>query len=291
MQSFNEFINSDKPILFLNFSHDVEEHDGSTINIKKFLTNEIRNSVFFDYTDIKFQFGELFVNDLKISDCSFVFFGAIHENMEFAVSVENFCKNSKIATMFYGSTPETNRKMLQYTKLASNDINIPKSIISVASKLKIEDLTKNIKFPIVSKQTGASKGVSVEINKDLASLKNSIKSLGDNVSIFQEFIDNDTDYRLLFIDDELIYCLKRSSIFLPNGKKEKASFCKLPNDVIEYAKKIHKITGFYISGVDLIFDENSKKWNCLEVNPAPGFKLVEKTLKLIVNKIKNHAKF
>ena len=130
---------------------------------------------------------------------------------------------------------------------------------------------------MVSKITDGSQGKGVELQKTKMDLEKYLKKNKEETIIFQKFIENEGDYRLFFIGQDLLYTIKRKS---KDDKKEfrnnyslggTVERIDLPKNATEIAKKASKVMGFDVSGVDLIKDKNSDNWYILEVNAAPQF--------------------
>jgi RimK family alpha-L-glutamate ligase len=294
MQTFNEFVNSDKPILFLNFDYDVNDLQKNTTNLQTYLTDVLKNCLFYKFKEVYWFKNGLFVGDKNLKDFGLIFFGAIGKSIELATTIYSYCENYKIPFLSYGSTIEKHCKMLQTEKLANIGIKIPKTLIGCANVIDVDKAVEFLKFPIVSKITNGSQGKGVEIHQDLKSLENCLKDFKDTTVILQEFIPNKCDYRVFFIGDEHILSMKRSTQsndFRNNislgGKGEKID---LDFKQIDMAKNAHSCMNFFVSGVDLIQSDATKEWYCLEVNSAPQFGMwdVPKILDVFIKYIKNN---
>jgi ribosomal protein S6--L-glutamate ligase len=120
----------------------------------------------------------------------------------------------------------------------------------------------------------------------------------------EKFIQNDkTDFRIDVVDGEFVGGYSRvagnndwRTNITSGGHVE---IRPIPDEVIEIAIKASKIVGLEISGVDLIYDQESKEYIVLEVNGIPAFatpdqekmglnfndKKIDKIVKIIENSI------
>jgi ribosomal protein S6--L-glutamate ligase len=113
-------------------------------------------------------------------------------------------------------------------------------------------------------------------------LEKYLKKNKDETIIFQKFVENEGDYRVFIIEQDIMYSIKRKSKddkkeFRNNqslgGTSEKS---EIPKKAMDIAKKASKVMGFDISGVDLIKEKGTDNWYVLEVNSAPQFDWEEK---------------
>jgi ribosomal protein S6--L-glutamate ligase len=113
-------------------------------------------------------------------------------------------------------------------------------------------------------------------------LEKYLKKNKEETIIFQKFIENEGDYRVFIIEQDIMYSIRRKS---KDDKKEfrnnqslggTSERSEIPVKAMDIAKKASKVMGFDISGVDLIKEKGTDNWYVLEVNSAPQFDWEEK---------------
>ncbi|GGD37016.1 hypothetical protein GCM10012288_08930 [Malaciobacter pacificus] len=92
----------------------------------------------------------------------------------------------------------------------------------------------------------------------------------------EKFIDYDnTDYRIDIVDGKFVGCYGRKAAkghWKTNVTSGGSVFLREPNDeIIELAKKVTKLTGLDIAGVDIIYDRKKEEYVVLEINGIPAF--------------------
>ena len=236
-----------------------------------------------------------------ISSFDFIFIGTVGKNKDIAKDLINYI-NGKIPYILYGEAMgNKSNKEYQYHLFKKLNIQTPKTILvknkedTTASKL-----VKELGLPIVSKITDGSKGKGINkfnTEKELETfLLSGYTPEDENKSLlFQEYIDNDGDFRLFFFNHELLFAIKRSSAdknkeFRNNislGGSQK--FVNVPKKLLKFASSIDAKFDMDFSGIDLI--EKDDIWYVLEVNAAPQFINKEKiVIPKIIDYIKHQVK-
>lgn len=166
-------------------------------------------------------------------------------------------------------------KLSQMMIMALNDIQMPKTLFSLTDDLILARLQDNQKY--IVKAAAASRGKS----NYLLDSKNTIKdvlSTPDTIFLVQEFIPNDHDLRVICFGGEPKLALKRSrtseETHLNNTSQgASAEWIEIPEDLKEPARKISKLLGRDMGGIDFIesvdLDNSSRLCYCLEVNAIP----------------------
>ena len=299
--NLNNTTSENKPVLFLNWSYDVEDIEGKTHNIGKLFKKHFAASEFSNLENIHFFDGGVYNNSTKLDDYSFVFIGTVGDSYENLILVEDYCKINGIPTITYGANTYKNNKYKQLQELFKAGLKTPKTYTFNSGKTcEIEFVESNFTYPLVLKPAHGSKGRGVQIIKNRSELEKTLNSLKEEILIIQEFLPNDCDYRVFFIGDKHIFTVKRTR----TDKKEfrnnvslgaKPEFVDLNFNQILTAKKAHQCMNFYVSGVDLIQNKETGEWYVLEVNSAPQFsgfgpkKVSEDVVKIfvdIINRLK-----
>ena len=259
-----------KKTLFISFT---EETRG--VNYHDYISSKI-NADFCLWADLVFDEGEILLKENPLSNYGFVFIGVVSKHPDYFVSVEEYLKLNKIPSFMYGCPPERSNKILQNRILHSKNLNPIPTIIGMCSEVDPKELVKELGLPIVAKITDGSKGKGVTLQKTESDLKSYLKKNKDQKTIFQKFIENEADYRLLFVENKLIYVTERklpdkSKEFRSNSGDATVKRVNLPKEAVDLARNAVKAMGFDVSGVDIIKEPRGKKWYIIEINSAPQF--------------------
>ena len=259
-----------KKTLFISFT---EETRG--VNYHDYISSKI-NADFCLWADLVFDEGEILLKENPLSNYGFVFIGVVNKHPDYFVSVEEYLKLNKIPSFMYGCPPERSNKILQNRILHSKNLNPIPTIIGMCSEVDPKELVKELGLPIVAKITDGSKGKGVTLQKTESDLKSYLKKNKDQKTIFQKFIENEADYRLLFVENKLIYVTERklpdkSKEFRSNSGDATVKRVNLPKEAVDLSRNAVKAMGFDVSGVDIIKEPRGKKWYIIEINSAPQF--------------------
>ncbi len=136
---------------------------------------------------------------------------------------------------------------------------------------------KTLRFPFIIKPNKGSKGEGVALIHDLHEIDRSNKPLKDLV--FQNFIKNSGDYRVFILGGRVLGIIKRTAKeggFLNNisqgGAAEVITDPKIQSTLRRIGTTIASVFELTICGVDVIYDEEEKKYYFLEVNTVPQWK-------------------
>jgi glutathione synthase/RimK-type ligase-like ATP-grasp enzyme len=192
----------------------------------------------------------------------------------------------KHGTYFVNSeveTPVASGKLSQMFRLGENGVAVPDTFYarrpSLLARAKAGKLPDGIPFPFIMKASDASKGDDNYLVKDFGQMIEILESVSAQKQfVLQRFIENDGDYRYLFIglEDEPLVFLRKSvdgSHLNNTSKGGSGEFveCKsLPQEYLYQARKAAEILGREISGVDIIVDKAKGDAYILEVNGTPA---------------------
>lgn len=136
---------------------------------------------------------------------------------------------------------------------------------------------KILRFPFIIKPNKGSKGEGVLLVHDLNDIdhaKNPIEEL-----VFQNFIQNSGDYRVFVLGGRVLGVIKRTAQeggFLNNisqgGSAEIVTDQKTLTALRRIGTTVASVFELTMCGVDVIYDENEKKFFFLEVNTVPQWK-------------------
>jgi ribosomal protein S6--L-glutamate ligase len=162
-----------------------------------------------------------------------------------------------------------NSKLVQMYKLFNSGLLIPKTYY-FGSWLP----AREPKFPLVAKRIFGSGGEGVSLVKSKTAFKKIIKGEDGLGYIFQEYIENDFDWRIVVIGGRAVYsCMRvreQGADFRNNVKLgAKEVVARATPQVGRLAVKAARSMGLTVAGVDII--EHKNRDYIIEVNRAPSF--------------------
>lgn len=170
--------------------------------------------------------------------------------------------------------------------IASKGISVPNTFFQSGLKIndeKILNIEKICKLPCIYKTLFGSLGSSVFLIDNKENIGAMIKKKGKyNRYIFQEFIPNDFDYRVVIANNEASSVCKRTRVedryrnnVALGATEEFISIKNTPKGVIDIAIAASRALELNWAGVDIVTDNHTNKNYVLEVNRRPG--LTEKS--------------
>ncbi len=182
-------------------------------------------------------------------------------------------------------------KYLGYYYLKKKGINIPETYASNDEMhtyfqiLNSKSKNKNDKFVFKPMSGKGGIGIVITGEKSTAGDILSMFALNNRVALFQKFIKNKGDMRIIVIGDEVIGGIERiaGKGMQKNGISTggKAVAFKVSDELKEISVKATKAVKCKISGVDIIKDKESN-YRVLEVNCSPAFDGFQKATKINV---------
>jgi RimK family alpha-L-glutamate ligase len=163
---------------------------------------------------------------------------------------------------------------------------IPSYIFNNALELQ-KGIGKEINFPVIQKPNVGTQGNGIILAKSLTDIKKNKSSLKE--FIFQPFIENDGDYRVLVLGGKVLGIIKRTAkkgSFLNNisqgGYAKHITDEKLTKPLSEIALKVASIFELSFCGIDIIFNKKNNRYYFLELNTLPEWKGFQKATKINV---------
>ena len=193
-------------------------------------------------------------------------------------------------------------KLSDIFSLASQGIQVPNTFfhngLRINSQKELEIL-EICKFPCIYKTALGSFGTDVFLIDRRESIKQNIR---DNRKfsrfIFQKYIPNDFDYRVIIANGKPVSICKRirtndkyrNNVAL-GAREEFVNIKKISKDILDTAIKATKVLNLNWAGVDIVTSKTTGKNYVLEVNRRPG--LTQNSLETICayNYVKHLAKF
>jgi len=281
-----------KPVLFLDFSFDCEDADGNVYNVEKLMRKYIDLADYSGLKKIHYFNGDIYVGKNRLDKYSLVFIYQMKDKIENFALVRDYCMAKNIPFIPQGNYDNDNNKYQQLLALHNEGLKIPKTYTFSLESFDIDLISKEFSYPFILKSAYGAHGKNVDIIKSESELIQGIKKYNPTsvempksdwknkgeFLLIQEFIPNDCDYRVMFIENKHVFTVKRS-----RDKEDKKEFrnnialgakgvgVKLGVEAMNIAERAHKCMGFYTSGVDLIQNKETGEWSVLEVNSTPNF--------------------
>lgn len=180
-------------------------------------------------------------------------------------------------------------KLSQMFTLSFEGVPVPDTIYGYPVNDRFKQfLLERIEFPMIVKANDGSRGNSNYLVKDMAQLDKILKNEPEKHFIFQNFIPNEGDYRVLFVgshESPLVFLRQASGESHLNNTSQGGSgtlveYRKLSPEIRRDARAATRALRREISGVDVIINSETGEYFILEVNSTPalatGFSVDEK---------------
>lgn len=190
----------------------------------------------------------------------------------------------------HNKTNTHNTKLSDIFSLTSKGILVPNSFFHNGLRIDNESITiieAVCKFPCIYKTSLGSLGSHVYLINKKEDIGKTIMENGKyNRYLFQEYISNDFDYRIVVANGEATSISKRTRIHdgyrnnvALGAKEEFIDICDVPASILDIATSSTKALKLNWAGVDVVTDKNTGKSYVLEVNRRPG--LTEKSSEIL----------
>ncbi len=169
-----------------------------------------------------------------------------------------------------------NKKMLDDSKLSQiimldkKGYNIPKSVFFYVNKKFINILKNEISFPIIAKDINLDRWEWVFLINNEAELNNFFEENNNKPILFQEFVKNNGDWRVVVVWNKVIWGFKRVNFkdFKNNySQGGKVIFEEVPEILTDIAINVCKDFEIQIWGIDFFYN-NNQYW-VIEINRTP----------------------
>lgn len=213
--------------------------------------------------------------------------------------------NKKYPVYNYGNYDELKLLIQRGDVNADNVYNNPENLINANSKVEFhkktegldfvpktvftkEDAIGKLKFPVIAKPSGGSKGEGIQVFKDKDGLE---KSKADNLEVFSEKFDLKREFRAISICGKVVFIaervptnekaksLREEDIFDRDGTLDQRSSYvwetvefdeEIKKDVVEdMCKKVCDAIELEVLGIDVGLDSKGKLF-VIEANTCPG---------------------
>ena len=193
-------------------------------------------------------------------------------------------------------------KLTEYFKLWQENLPVPNTIYSKNTNITKMLKAEQLKFPLIVKDAFKHKGKNNFLANNLDEVKVIIKKYKNQRFIFQEFIPNLYDYRIIAFGYTPKFAFKRerdksNESHLNNtsagGKATKVPLTKIDSQILKDVEKACRSMKRGIAGADVIIDSNTNKHYFLEINAGPQLRtgsFAEEKMKLYAEYLKEKLK-
>lgn len=216
----------------------------------------------------------------SITDWNIVYLRKVGEYKNVAFMLSRYCNSNGIRIIddIYNQSNES-EKLELYFLLSQNKIPIPKTYFSLQyDDIKLQKATNFLGFPVVVKAYKYHGGKGVFLAKNINDLRKILTEKADEHILLQEFIENDFDYRILVLGNE-VKCAKkrirdskeefRNNVAL-GAEKHFLDISELSQEMIAISKQSASVCNIQVAGVDLVTSRQNRHY-VLEVNTMPAF--------------------
>ena len=177
-------------------------------------------------------------------------------------------------------------KIGELVRMSDSDVPLPRTFMSsnegILTRFKQADLPFD--YPFIAKAADAFGGAMNYLVKNYAELKQALADNKGQFFVLQEFIPNNFDYRVLIMDNEIQFVMKRArkggeghlNNTSAGAEGEFVSIDELTADMQRDALAAAALTlRSDFAGVDLIINSETGAHSVLEVNEAPAIQTGE----------------
>jgi glutathione synthase/RimK-type ligase-like ATP-grasp enzyme len=231
---------------------------------------------FAQYDDIYRTGPDFYIENMKLKDYDFVFFGFMANFTTIVKMLISYLDKYSIPYLKYGTYKDFDNKAYEMHLLDSLGYPYIPSIMASRLTKRVIDAVKEFGFPVIVKDINLNRGEGVwkvDSMKELMKVFN----YGNKLMIIQKFVPNDGDFRVISIKNKVELVIKKERI---KGTKEfranvarggKAVKGTLPTEIIKMCEDISKHLVCDIVGFDIIQDMETKEYYVMETNSSPHF--------------------
>lgn len=242
-------------------------------------------NILLDFASIKDLFlkivnGEIFasVSNKDFKDYDYVWIQSGWNTTHMAYLLHLYFKSKKIK---HNKTNIHNTKLSDILSLSLSGVSVPNTFFHNGLQIDkgtILEIERICKLPCIYKTLLGSSGDNVHLIEGKEHIEKTIRENGKfNRYIFQEYISNDFDYRVVIGNGfPLSVCRRirtsdeyRNNVAL-GAKEEFLGINEVPKSVLDIAINSAKALKLRWAGVDVLTDKNTNKNYVLEVNRRPG---------------------
>ena len=236
---------------------------------------------FCNYDDVYKAGGDYYIDDLKLKEYNFVFFGFMSNFSTIVKMLIHYLEKHNVPYLKYGTYKDLDNKAYEMHLIESLGYPYIPSILATKLTKRVVDHVKEFGFPVIVKDVTLNRGEGVSKIEDMPQL---MKSFGGSyggynsrLMLIQKYIPNDGDYRVISIKNKVELVIKKERIagskeFRANvargGKAVKGS---LPKHIIDMCEDISHHLVCDIVGFDIIQNKVTREYYVMETNSSPHF--------------------
>jgi len=215
-------------------------------------------------------------NSVDLSSYDVVYMRNIPQALGYFKAVQVYVMHHGHKVIGSPELPEvSSEKVAQMVQLALADVPVPDTYVTWRRHALQVRLEKQSEWPIVLKANIAMKGDDNFLVSSLEEAQSKINELAESGGyLLQPYIENDGDYRVLFIGDSDPLVFLRTAqpgSHLNNtskgGRADIIANSEFDPSAMLIARKTYELT-MGIAGVDVMWDINKQRWLVLETNLA-----------------------
>ena len=227
------------------------------------------------YDDVYRVSGDYYIDDMKLKDYDFVFFGFMSKFTTIVKMLISYLDKYNIPYLKYGTYKDLDNKAYEMHLVESLGFPYIPSIMTSRLTKRVIDAVKGFGFPVILKDIDLNRGEGVWKIEDMDELQQKFQS--NKLMMIQKFVPNDGDYRVITIKNKVELVIKKERIA---GSKEfranvarggKAVRGTLPAEVLKMCEDISLHLVCDIVGFDIIQDSETKEYFVMETNSSPHF--------------------
>jgi len=214
-----------------------------------------------------------YVNNTKITDYNFIFFGFMAKYTNLATLLTNYVVRNNIPHMKYETYDYLHNKAYQFDLLDNLGYPYIPSVMTTKLTRNLLDNIEEFGYPLIVKDVYLDRGEGVFKINNLVELKEFFNS-NERLMLIQKFIPNDGEWRVITIKNKVQLIARKDSIEDVNKLNiddRKSKKGNLPHEVISMCEDISKHLFSDIVGFDIIQDLTDKKYYVIETNASPDF--------------------
>lgn len=222
------------------------------------------------------------IDSIDLKDIDLVYFRRVGEYLPFAGAICRYLDENKVKyfdqSLKKGGLFEDKLTSLMNLSLEKFPV-IPSIFVHKHQSLKKLDLIiSKIGFPMVIKGIYAHRMEEVHIVNSKEELKGLLEKNTDKEFLFQKYVDNKIEYRLLVLGKKVAVAQRKVERFIKgtritideNAKELFVDLDSVPEEMKKLAIDSAIILEDQIAGADIVWDKKENKSWLIEVNRCPG---------------------
>jgi glutathione synthase/RimK-type ligase-like ATP-grasp enzyme len=222
------------------------------------------------------------INGTPITDFDLVYFRSVGTHSVLAATLSICLTSLKINFMdtIWAEIRPVGNKFTSLVKLAIDHLPIFRSIYIAGNNVEKNKgkIVDKLGLPLIAKELSTQRGRGVYKIAEVADF-DKLPEKENMQYLFQEFVDFDTEYRLLVLGEDVRVWEKkvvtapgefRHNVSL-GATEEFLAIKKIPQELKELAIKSAKSLGLQVAGVDISIEKQGLGYHLIEVNRGPGF--------------------